>query len=142
MHTLSSLLRIRGCGLLAVVALALAPTVARADKPAGALAFTVTVPAGKLSVQEVHDAVLAASINRQWEVKEDSTERIVIYLNHRKNEATVTYLVSDKSVEAYCEGYATNGKGVRKKPEQPSGWLKNLKEDIGKQLNLAAYVNK
>jgi len=143
MHLLTLIPRIRLGFLLAAVTLFLAPGLSRADEtPAGALAFSLDVPAGKLSTKEVHDVVVAASVARQWSVKEDGAERIVIYLNHRKNEATVTYLISDKLIQAYCEGYATDGKGTRKGPEQPTGWLNNLKKDISKGLNTAAYVNK
>lgn len=143
MHSATFSLRSRLSLVLAAVTLFLTASVTRADEtPAGALAFTLDVPAGKLSTKEVHDVVVSASIAREWTVKEDGTERVVIYLNHRKNEATVTYLISDKQVQAYCEGYATNGKGTRKGAEQPTGWLNNLKKDISKGLNSQAYVNK
>lgn len=112
------------------------------QQPVGQLAYTIPVPAGKLSLQQVHDIVMAAAVGRAWGVKEDAKDRIVIYLNHRKNEATVTFLISEKDVTAYCEGYATDGKGTRKGPEQPKGWLKYLNEDITKGLNKAAFVDK
>ncbi len=143
MHSPAIAPRFRFGFLLAALVLILAPSLVHADEtPTGVLAFTVTVPEGKLSTKEVHDVVISASIAREWSVKEDGTERVVIYINHRKNEATVTYLISDKSVQAYCEGYATDGKGTRKGPEQPSGWLSNLKKDITAGLNKAAFVNK
>ena len=110
--------------------------------PAGIPAFRIEVPGTKLSVQEVHNIVMAASVQRQWGVKEDTAEKIVIYLSHRKNEATVTYLFSEKHIQAYCEGFATDGKGTRKGPEQPTGWLTRLKNDITKSLNLAVFVEK
>jgi hypothetical protein len=129
-------------GLAAMLmAFALAVSSVRADEtPAGVMAFTVDVPAGKLSTKDVHDVVMAASIARGWGLKEDATEKVVIYLNHRKNEATVTYLISDKQVQAYCDGYATDGKGNRTGPKQPSGWLKYLREDITKNLTTKAVL--
>jgi hypothetical protein len=115
----------------------------RADQPpVGQLAYTIQVPTGTLTLQQVHDIVRAAAVGRGWGVKEDATDKIVVYLNHRKNEATVTFLVTEKDITAYCEGYATDGKGVRKGPEQPKSWLKYLNEDITKGLNKAALGEK
>jgi len=129
--------------LLALASFALAATLSRADTaPTGAFAFSVDVPAGKLSAEELRAVVLKATINRGWTVKEDSTEKVVVYLNHRKNEATVTFVLSDKAIQAYCEGYATNGSGVRKGPEQPTRWLNYLKEDLIKDVGTAAYLGK
>lgn len=113
-----------------------------ADKPVGEFAYSLPVPAGNLALKDVHDVVLKASIGRSWTVKDDSEDRVVVYLNHRKNEATVTYLISPEKIDVYCEGYATNGKGVRKGPEQPTGWLKYLKQDITKGLDAAAFLEK
>ena len=67
---------------------------------------------------------------------------MVIYLNNHGHEATVTYLITDKSVQAYCEGYKVDGNGNRKGTEQPSSWLKNLKNDITKLLNQAALASR
>jgi len=135
----------RSClGLAAAVAtLSLSAASLRADEPPpGVLAFTIEVPAGKLSTKEVHDIVVPASTGHGWILKVDSAEKVVIYINKRKQEATVTYLISDKQVEAYCEGYATDGNGTRKGPEQPTSWLKNLKGDITKGLGKAASSEK
>lgn len=124
-----------------VLCLAFGPLQAVAEGP-GVLAFKVDVPAGRLSAAEVREVVLRASIGRAWEVKVDADRRIVIYLNQRKNEATVTYEYDESVVTAYCEGYATNGKGVRKGPEQPTGWLSFLRKDITKGLNETAFLGR
>jgi hypothetical protein len=131
-------------GLASIVAAFVLATVGlRADElPAGVLAFSIEVPEGKLSTKEVHDVVVAASTDRGWEVKVDAAEKVVIYINKRKREATVTYLISDKQVQAFCDGYVTDGNGNRKGPEQPSGWLKNLNGDITKGLGKASANNK
>lgn len=112
------------------------------EPPPGVLAFTIDVPAGQLSTKEVHDVVAAASTDRGWSVKEDTAEKVVVYINKHKHEATVTYLISDKQVQAYCEGFATDGNGARKGPEQPAGWLKNLNGDITKGLGKASVSEK
>jgi hypothetical protein len=136
-------LRLR-LGLFAVLAgLILSAAGVRADdKPAGASVFYVNVPSDKLSAKDVHDVVVAASIGRGWTVKSDDTAKVVIYLNHRKHEATVTYVISEKRVDTYSDGYVLDGNGNRKKPEQPESWLKYLKEDITRGLQNKAALAK
>ncbi len=127
-------------GLIAVLAGLILTTVgARAD---GISVFFVDVPSDKLSVKDVHDVVVAASIGRGWTIKSDDTAKVIIYLNHRKHEATVTYLISEKQVNTFSDGYALDGKGNRKKPEQPEGWLQYLKEDITRGLQNKAALAK
>ncbi len=128
--------------LAILAAMAFAPISSAADETAsdmGPLAFTITVPEGKLSLKQVHDAVIKAALAREWSVKEDNETKVVIYLLHRKNEATVTFLITEKSVEAYCVGYVVDKNGNRKKPEQPTGWLGYLKKDINKAITEAGY---
>jgi hypothetical protein len=123
----------------AVVGMFLLAAGLRADAPPpGVLVFTIKVPEGKLSTKEVHDVVVTASTDRGWDLKDDSSERVTIYINKRKHEATVVYLISDKEVQAFCDGYATDGNGNRKGAEQPVGWIKNLNGDITKGLSKAA----
>jgi len=122
--------------------MAFAPLVAAADDTSsdmGPLAFTISVPEGKLSLKQIHDAVIRAAIGREWTVKEDNETKVIVYLLHRKNEATVTFLITEKSVEAYCAGYEVDKSGNRKKPEQPTGWLNYLKKDITKAITEASY---
>jgi hypothetical protein len=127
--------------IAAVVCAALLPVPApNSTADMGPLAFTIPVPEGRVSLKQVHAAVLRGAIGREWGVKEDTETKVIIYLLHRRNEATVTFLISDKSVEAYCVGYAVDKSGNRKKPEQPEGWLKYLREDITKGINEAAYL--
>ncbi len=109
------------------------------DKPAGNFAFNVPVAEGKLTLKEIHDIVLNASIARGWEVKEDTDAKIVIHHNRHKHDATVTYLITDRAIDAYCEGYKVDKHGVRKGPDNPQGWLEYLSRDIRKELD-AAYT--
>ncbi len=129
--------------ILAILgAVAFAPVLAAADDAStdmGPLAFTISVPEGKLTLKQIHDAVIRAAIGREWSVKEDNDTKVVVYLLHRKNEATVTFQITEKSVEAYCAGYAVDKNGQRKKPEQPAGWLNYLKKDITKAITEASY---
>ena len=145
MFSSTTLLRTSACAafltIAAVAVAALVPEPAP-DSTAemGPLAFTIPVPEGKISLKQVHAAVLQGAIAREWSVKEDTETKVVIYLLHRKNEATVTFLISEKSVEAYCVGYAVDKSGNRKKPEQPEGWLNYLRREITKRINEAAYL--
>jgi hypothetical protein len=98
----------------------------------GTLAFSITLPEGKTTIRDLHNYVIRAALRREWKVIQEENERIVIYLLHRKQEATVTFLITDHSVEAYCVGYQVDNAGERKAPEQPTRWLNYLKADIAK----------
>jgi hypothetical protein len=127
--------------LATVVSADLLPT-APEEKPEnlGPLAFTVAVPENRLSLKQIHAAVVNSAMRREWLVKDNSETRPVIYLLHRGNEATVTFLITEKSVEAYCVGFAVDKAGNRKKPEQPTGWLKYLNRDITKAIETAVRL--
>jgi hypothetical protein len=129
--------------LFALVSTVLLPVTAVAEEATsemGPLAFTVNVPEGKVSLKEVHTAVVTAAMGRKWTIKEDNDTKVVIYLLHRGRDATVTFLISEKSIEAYCVGYVVDKTGNRKKPDKPDGWLNNLKQDITKLINAAALA--
>ncbi len=143
--------KIRAMLVAISVGLLLPISQAHADEtPAGELAFSIDVPQSQsqLTIQEIHNVVVMASMGRTWTVKEDRADRVVVYLNHRGSEATVTYLISDKSIQAYCEGYrtySTMAGGVKTESRvsvQPKGWLSNLQKDITAGLQRAAYLAK
>ena len=79
----------------------------------------------------------AYAVARGWTVKEDSDAKVVLYLLHHGVEATVTFLISEEEIEAYCVAFAVDKEGNHKKPEQPTNWLGNLKKDITKSLTVA-----
>ena len=104
----------------------------------GQAAGSVAIPSG-LSRAQVQTAAEQALIGRQWDVKSKSDERVVGYLKHRSNEATLTLVLTDKQVEIFCVGWQVNKTtGVREKPEQPTGWIKYIKGDLTKILTRAA----
>lgn len=106
-----------------------------ADEELGVLAGTVVVPDGMLP-HEVQDAAVMTLAGREWGIRHKDEERVVGYLKHRSNEATVTLIYRDSKVEVYCVGWAIDKRtGARKKPEQPKGWLKNIMADLTKNLN-------
>jgi hypothetical protein len=106
-------------------------------QPAG----SVAVPEG-LSAQQVQNAIIASLAGRQWTIQSKTDERVVGYLKHRSNEATLTMVYDTTKIELYCVGWAINKKtGERKKPEQPEGWLKFIRGDLAKNLG-RALVNK
>lgn len=135
MHT--SLFR-RTLAVLAIVfTLGAAATAFAADENLGAHAGTITVPSG-LSKSDVKETLIYTLAGRSWSVKEKTDERVVGYLKHRSNEATVTFVYTESQVDLYCVGYEINkNTGERKRPEQPTGWLNNLKNDLNKKLNQA-----
>lgn len=123
-------------GLIAVALFCIAPSSALAgENPAGQHAFTITPPTGNFTLEDLNTVVKNAAMKHGWEVKEDTPDRVVIYLNQRRNEATVTFLLTTDRIEAYCEGYESRN-GVRGKPEQPRGWLRRLHSDIAQLLGM------
>lgn len=104
----------------------------------GEAAGSVSVPAG-VSKEAVQDAIVKALLGRQWDVKSKESDKVVGYLKHRSNEATVTLVYSETKVDLFCVGFQINKKtGVREKPEQPKGWLNYIRSDLGKILNRPA----
>lgn len=131
---------IRGSVLLAVLLLPLAlTTTAKAGVEditgTGDLIATIPVPTG-FSSEEVQEAIVATLLGRLWGVKSKDDGRVVAYLKHRSNEAKVTLVYDASKVELYCVGWQIDKKtGVREKPEQPKGWLKNIQADLTKHFN-------
>jgi hypothetical protein len=114
---------------------AAAPAAVAADSELGEAAGSVPIPAGITRAQAV-EAAVAALNRREWGVKSQSSDRVVGYLKHRSNEATVTFVISDTKLDLFCVGYQIDKKtGVREKPEQPKSWLNNLRGDITKIFN-------
>lgn len=104
-------------------------------KETGDLIATVPVPAG-FTAAEVQEAIVATLLGRQWGVKSKEDGRVIGYLKHRSNEAKVTLVYDASKVELYCIGWEIDKKtGIREKPEQPKGWLKNIQGDLTKNFN-------
>ena len=79
---------------------------------------------------------MAALQHREWQVQSASDDKVVGYLKHRTNEATVTFILGEGKIDLYCVGWSVDKTtGVRKKPEQPKTWLNNLRSDITKGFN-------
>jgi hypothetical protein len=104
----------------------------------GTLFGSVVVPA-KVSQSELHEAIIATLLGREWTIQSKKDGEVVGYLKHRSNEATVTLAYDTSRVQIFCVGYQINKKtGAREKPEQPTGWLKNIQSDLSKNLNRIA----
>lgn len=103
----------------------------------GDLFSTVSVPAG-LGEAEIKQAIINTLNGREWGLRSYEGNTVVAYLKHRSNEAKVTLEFDNAGVRIYCVGWEINKKtGVRKKPEQPTGWLKNIQGDLTKHFNRA-----
>lgn len=138
MKTFRSLLRASLLLAALVLPLALATT-AKAGfediKETGELIATIQVPAG-FTKAEVQEAIASTLLGRQWGVKSKEDGSVVGYLKHRSNEAKVTLIYDTTKVELFCIGWQIDKKtGVREKPEQPKGWLKNIQNDLTKHFN-------
>jgi hypothetical protein len=96
-----------------------------------------------LTTERVQEVAVQTLIGREWAVDSKSTGEVVGYLKHRSNEALVTLKYDATKVDIYWVGYEINKKtGERKKPEQPTGWLNNIKKDLAKRLTQAPAVAK
>ena len=112
-------------------AAAAAPAGADLGQPAG----SIVVPSG-MTAAEVQTAIVAALSGRQWLVTEKTTDRVVGYIKHRKNEATLTLIYDTSKIELYCVGWRIDKTtGEREKPEQPKGWIKYIEKDLTRNLN-------
>jgi hypothetical protein len=141
-HTSALFARVATWALVLVLGLGTAGAsyAAETAESKGELFGSVPVPAG-LSKTAVQDAIVAVLLGRQWGVQSKDDGVVVGYLKHRSNEATVTLTYDTSKVDIYCVGYEIDKKtGVRKKPEQPKGWLKNIQGDLVKNFNRAATV--
>lgn len=104
-----------------------------ADEGLGVPVGTITVPEG-FKASEVKAVLVTSLVAREWSVKEQTGDRVVGYLNHRGNEATITLVYDAKQIVMHCVGWKTDRNGQRVKPEMPDGWIKNLQKDIPKRL--------
>lgn len=107
---------------------------AAAASELGEPAGSISVP-GKRTEAEIQDVVVRALVGRQWEVVSKGPDRVVGYLKHRGNEATLTIVYSSAKIDLFCVGWKIDKAGVRQKPEQPKGWLNYIKGDISKILS-------
>src|SRR5262245_30505970 len=74
-------------------------------EPAG----SVEVPAG-FSKADVRDTIVAVLVGREWGVKDKTDDRVVGYLKHRSNEATVTLIFTETKVDLFCVGWEIDKK--------------------------------
>lgn len=120
---------------LGCVAIAFIANAARADEDIGELYGTIPVVSG-LTAKDVQNAIILSLGDRGWNIQSRSDERVVGYLKHRANEATVTLDYNENEIVIHCVGYEINKKtGERKRPEQPKGWLGFLRKSINQRLS-------
>lgn len=117
--------------------LALPLSITAADEPAGVSVGSLPIPAD-LNEEDVRDVVAYSLAARTWTVKEKKGNRVVGHLVHRGYDATITFVIEGENLQIYCDGYAVDKHGNRKKPKLPEGWIENLKKDIPKRLAMTA----
>lgn len=129
-------LSLRAVAIVAAFLFAGLPAAFAAEEDIGNYAGTVVVPEG-VTQEQVQRAIVAALIGREWGVRKKSDGIVVGHLKHRSNEAILTLLYDDTKVDLHCVGWAINkSTGERRRPEQPAGWLKNIRKDIARHLSL------
>ena len=137
MNSVSLLSNVRSLVLAFAMAAGIFASPALAAEDIGQSVASIPVPAG-LSSADVQEAIVMTLAGRQWGIKSREADRVVGYLKHRSNEATVTLIYSTTQVELFCVGWQIDKRtGARQKPEQPRGWLKNIQVDLTKNLNRA-----
>jgi len=120
--------------LVAAFALCFLRAAAADGSDLGQSAGSILVPAGA-SKSEVKNAITSALVARGWTVQSSTDDRVVGYLKHRSNEATLTLVYDESKIDLFCVGWQINkNTGAHEKPEQPTGWLKYLRADIPKIL--------
>jgi hypothetical protein len=108
----------------------------------GEMALYRDVPAGP-GLSQVHDAVRAAAVNREYNITEDKPDRIVLKLVHNFFEANFIVVFDTNSVRLYSDSYEINGDThVHTRPAVPDRWVKDLDEDITDNLDKAAAMEK
>jgi len=103
--------------------------------PAGTEVGTLDIPAG-LSTEEVREVLVISVFARDYTLQDKGERHVVGYLNHRGHEATLSFVIRPNVITIYCEGYAVNSRGERRRPEVPHGWINNLRNDITKRMAL------
>jgi hypothetical protein len=91
---------------------------------------------GDHSMEELHDAIILAAKKREWIIKSDMPERIILNLVHRKYDSTLTLDFDLDEVRIFSDSCRIKGK--KRKPKDPKGWIKNIKKDIPLYLNLTS----
>ncbi|HEV8074049.1 MAG TPA: hypothetical protein VGP21_07940 [Opitutaceae bacterium] len=122
--------------LAGLAALALVPSL-RAVDVVGDLIFTIDVPGG-LGLAGVHDAVKAAAVGREYTIKEDKPDDLVLTLTHRKYEANFTVVFDPKTVKLYSDSYEIDGNGARTEKAVPKLWVNFLHQDLIADLDKEA----
>ncbi len=137
MNILASSLRRIAILASLIIGLGAISQVAAASTPAVAPDAPIAVPSGykKADVQQV---ILDALMKRQWVIKDKSDGKVVGYLNHRSQEATITLTYDEKEIQISCEGYEIDkSTGAHKQAIRPDRWLKYLRIDINKLMGVS-----
>ena len=111
---------------------------AHAAHDPGTLAGTVIVPDG-LKSADVQKAIVAGTSARGWALKEKTSDRIVLFLESGGWRSTMTLTYDTKEIKIFSNSGKPDKSGVIKKPAIPESWVKFMKQDIAKQLGLAAF---
>ncbi len=104
----------------------------------GALAGTIVVPSG-LKVADVQKAIISGTSARGWALKAKENGRVVLFLEQGGWRSTMTLTYDNKEIKIFSNSGKPDKNGDIKKPAIPESWVKYMKQDITKQLGLAAF---
>lgn len=111
----------------AVMDQAAVPAAVESVKIAGHSVGKVTLPSG-YTLEQVRKAAIQAALAREWELVKDSPDQLIIHLEHRGYDSTITIVMEATSIELFSDSYKV--KKNNRIPEDPEKWIKNLKKDI------------
>lgn len=111
----------------AVMDQAAVPAAVESAKIAGHSVGKVTLPSG-YTLEQVRKAAIQAALAREWELVKDSPDQLIIHLEHRGYDSTITIVMEATNIELFSDSYKV--KKNNRIPEDPEKWIKNLKKDI------------
>jgi hypothetical protein len=104
------------------------------EQPAG----NVIVPDG-LKAEQVQKAILLAGTGRGWTVKAKDEGKVVLFLEHGGWRSQLTLTYDTKEISISSNSGKLDRHGNVKKHAVPETWVNFLKQDITKNLGMAAY---
>lgn len=128
--------------LLSLLAIALLAPLASAEEgkePKGSYYSSIAVPS-EATPEMVKRSIIKAAIGRRWNIVEKEGDHVVIHLEHRGYDSTLTFVPKDGEIEIYSDSYVVNKRGERKKQKHPRGWIGNLEKDIQVFMDREIYL--
>jgi len=98
----------------------------------------VEIPDG-LSAEGAMSSIVSAAIGRRWNIVKKKDDQVIINLNHRGYDSTLTLKIEDSKINITSDSWTVNKRGEKKKKKDPVGWIENLRKDIVVFMNRELY---